>query len=92
MNNFDYRFDTVGSSALKPLHLADGRLSVVEGGARDDADRPCSLRGGARRAYEWYVSAPAPVCGAPIIGDRERLGTCVVFFAVMAIVLLGAFI
>ena len=53
MNNFDYNYDTIGSSALKPRHAA-ASLSVVEGG-RHDARRQCSVREQARRAYDWYV-------------------------------------
>lgn len=88
MNNFDYNYDTIGSSALKPRHAA-ASLSVVEGG-RHDARRQCSVREQARRAYDWYVSADAPVCSASVIGDRERLGACLVFFAIAGMVLLGA--
>lgn len=92
MSNFDYRYNTNGSSALKPRHLANDNLVVLEGGACRGSDRPRAVRGQARRAYDWYVSADAPACSTPTIGDRERLGCCLVFLTVAAMVLLGALV
>ena len=89
MNKFDYRFDTNGSSALKPQAYNRRSLSLVEGGRTELAAGSRRARISAREAIDWYYSANDPVSVAAPMGDRERLACVAVFALISAMVVLS---